>query len=366
MRIAAAITFPNTYDALHCSTYINYPLANNALPDHEIFKLRDEVIAHDGPNVTFYSLLGVAPSATQDQLNKAWRKKSREEHPDKARTRFVANYHKLKSKKSKPGVKVSKSPSKREIDAYVKDQTVHYQRLSVIADILRGPQRERYDHFLKNGFPTWRGTGYYYARFRPGAGTVLVGLLVAVCGGVHYIILVMSYRQRRQFVEKYIRHARRVAFGDESGISGIPSLSNPASGTATPVPVSETRDRDSDEGMEDMQTLNRKQKRAMEKEKRLERNKKAVKPARKSGLSTPVEAEVTSGPQGAKKRIVAPNGKVLIVDSEGNVFLEEETEEGMRQEFLLDVSAPYLILMGWMKWMTARGDCGYGRWKEIC
>jgi hypothetical protein len=50
-----------------------------------------------------------------------------------------------------------------------------------------------------------------------------------------------------------------------------------------------------------------------------------------------VEAELTSGPQGAKKRIVAENGKVLIVDSVGNVFLEEETEDGMKGEFLLDV-----------------------------
>ena len=27
-----------------------------------------------------------------------------------------------------------------------------------------------YDFFYKNGVPKWRGTGYYYARFRPGLG----------------------------------------------------------------------------------------------------------------------------------------------------------------------------------------------------
>jgi len=302
--------------------------------DHEIFKLRDEVIAHDGANVTFYSLLGVTPSATQDQLNKAWRKKSREEHPDKAQARFVANYAKTHAKKSKTkGVKVSKQPSKREIDAYVKDQTKHYQRLSVIADILRGPQRERYDHFLKNGFPTWRGTGYYYQRFRPGTGSVLVGLAVAFLGLGHYVALVVNYRERQKFVERYIRHARRLAFGDESGISGISGIPG-VSGTSTPVPE-QKNDSDEAEGM-DMQTLNRKQKRQMEKENRLNKGKKAVKNVRKSGISTPVEAELTSGPVGAKKRVVAQNGKVLIVDSSGNVFLEEETEEGMKQEFLLD------------------------------
>ena len=33
---------------------------------------------------------------------------------------------------------------------------------------------------------------------------------------------------------------------------------------------------------------------------------------------------------------MAENGKVLIVDSVGNVFLEEEDEDGVTQEFLLD------------------------------
>lgn len=28
----------------------------------------------------------------------------------------------------------------------------------------------RYDFFYKNGVPKWRGTGYYYSRFRPGVG----------------------------------------------------------------------------------------------------------------------------------------------------------------------------------------------------
>ena len=31
-------------------------------------------------------------------------------------------------------------------------------------------ERHRYDFFYKNGVPKWRGTGYYYSRFRPGLG----------------------------------------------------------------------------------------------------------------------------------------------------------------------------------------------------
>jgi hypothetical protein len=75
----------------------------------------------------------------------------------------------------------------------------------------------------------------------------------------------------------------------------------------------------------------------MDKENKKGKKTQAARVARTSGISTPVEAELTSGPQGAKKRIVAENGKVLIVDSVGNVFLEEETEDGMKGEFLLDV-----------------------------
>jgi curved DNA-binding protein CbpA len=299
--------------------------------DHEIFRLRDEVVAHNGPNVTFYDLLGVKPSATQDQLNKAYRKKSREEHPDKARSRFIANYAQIKKneKTKKPGVKVTKQPSKKEIDAYMKEATTAYQRLTVIANVLKGPERERYDHFLRNGFPKWRGTGYYYERFRPGLTSVIVGLLVVMGGGMHYFALVMAWKRRREFVERYIRHARRTAWGDESGISGIPGVSTPV------VPEASTS---SDDAPTEMEPMNRRQKRAMDKENRKDKLKKAAKTARRSGISTPVEAQVTSGPQGAKKRIVAENGKVLVVDSVGNVFLEDETEEGMKQEFLLDVS----------------------------
>lgn len=285
------------------------------------------MVAHDGANVTFYDLLGVKPSASQDQLTKAYRKKSRDLHPDKARRSFEAQ-RVLKNKKK--GNKVTKPPTKREIDAFMKDATATYQRLSVIADILKGPSRERYDHFLNNGFPTWKGTGYYYARFRPGIGSVMLGLLVVMGGGFHYFALLMSWKRRREFVERYIRHARRTAWGDDTGIQGIPGVD----AGATPAVNTQQWDDAEDE----MAPMNRKQKRAMDKENRKDKKTQAAKKARRSGISTPVEAELTSGPQGAKKRIVAENGKVLVVDSAGNVFLEEETDDGVKQEFLLDVS----------------------------
>jgi DnaJ family protein C protein 1 len=53
----------------------------------------------------------------------------------------------------------------------VKNIEERFARLGVVGTILRNPEsRKRYDFFYKNGVPKWRGTGYYYARFRPGVG----------------------------------------------------------------------------------------------------------------------------------------------------------------------------------------------------
>lgn len=310
--------------------------------DHEIFRLRDEVQASEGPNATFYSFLGLKSGANQEDINKAYRKLSRSLHPDKARSNWLANYNIPQKPKTKAGAKPTvhvqknKQPSQSEINKFNKEATARFERLSLVANLLRGSERDRYDHFLTNGFPKWRGTGYYYERFRPGLGTVLTGLFIFVGGGVHYIALYLGWKGQREFVERYIKHARRMAWGDEGAIGAIPGLGGPTGNGASQqqsVP-------DSDESMQ----WNRKQKRAMEKEKKKEakapvKSAKAAEKAKNDGISTPQEAEIISGPVGAKKRTVAENGKVLIVDSVGNVFLQEETEDGQRQEFLLDVSA---------------------------
>ena len=311
--------------------------------DHEIFRLKDEVQAGESVNATFYSFLGLKPNANQDEINKAYRKLSRSLHPDKARSNWLAEYNKPKKPTTKAGAKPTvhvqknKQPSQSEITRFNKEAGARFERLSLVANILRGSERERYDYFLTNGFPTWRGTGYYYERFRPGLGTVLTGLFIFGGGVVHYAFLYLSWKRQREFVERYIKHARRMAWGDEGGIGAIPGLSGSSTPNGTPqqqiLPDSE-----------DSMQWNRKQKRAMEKEKKKEaknpaKSAKAAEKAKTDGISTPKEAEITSGPVGAKKRTVAENGKVLIVDSVGNVFLEEETEEGQTQEFLLDVSS---------------------------
>lgn len=239
---------------------------------------------------------------------------------------FTANYakDKSKSKTTKPGVHVNSGPSKREIDAIVKDANARSARLNTVANILRGPSRQRYDHFLRNGFPLWKGTGYYYTRFRPGLGTVMAGLFLVFGGAAHYGALVLSWKRQREFVDRYIRQARRAAWGDEMGVRGIPGVDS----APAPAPAPEAEPA--------AVAVNRRQKRMMDRENRKEK-KSGRAPARSSGTSTPTEGQQPVASTGERKRVVAENGKVLIVDSIGNVFLEEENEEGERQEFLLDV-----------------------------
>jgi hypothetical protein len=311
--------------------------------DHEIFRLRDEVQKSEGPNATFYSFVGIKPKASQEEITKAYRKASRVMHPDKARSNWIAAYdapkpvHTKADGKPTTHVKKNKQPSKSEIDKFTKKASARFERLSLVVGVLRGAERKRYDHFLYNGFPKWRGTGYYYERFRPGLGTVMVGLFLFFGGLVHYVTLYMNYKNHREYVERFIKHARRTAWGDN--IANIPGLGAGQSNGSTP----RSQTPDNEESMQ----WNRKQKRAMEKEKKKggsngaaksSSNPRLAEKAKTEGVSTPVEAELTSGPVGAKKRTVAENGKILIVDSVGNVYLEEQTEEGQTHEFLLDVS----------------------------
>lgn len=304
--------------------------------DHEIFRLRDEIMLHEGDNVTFYSFVGIAPTASKADIEKALRKRSKQLHPDKAIRDILARRATEKSSKqtenTRPGVTVKKGPSAKERARVTREVNERYARLTTISRILSGAERQRYDHFLANGFPAWRGTGYYYARFRPGLGSVLFGLLIAFGGGAHYFALYVSWKRHKEFVQRYVSHARKTAWGNESGMPGVPTVDSTAT---APVAVP------ADEQQEQEQALNRKQKRLQDKDNKKKNKLPSAKTARTQGISSPVAAAPIEGPQGSKKKIQAENGKVLIVDSVGNVFLEETNEEGATHQFLLDVSSPY-------------------------
>ncbi len=318
------------------------------LPDREIFRVRDELATAFGPDVTFYDFVGVPPSASLDDINKAYRKKTRSLHPDKVKQQLAAERAKAHKKKgAKPGVHVAKAPTAAEVRAAIKRASDMQARLSIVTNILRGPERDRYDHFLSNGFPVWKGTEYYYNRYRPGFGTVLFGLFVFVGGGMHYLALYMSWKRQREFVERYIRYARNAAWGNQlvGGIDIDLGGGLGAGGAALPAPNT------ADPGLDDEPQLpaptNRKQRRMQERDAKREaaRDGTAGRRGRRggaavsgnSGSATPT-TQPLAGPTGTTKRVVAENGKVLVVDSLGDVYLEQADEDGNVEELLLDVS----------------------------
>lgn len=155
----------------------------------------------------------------------------------------------------------------------------------------------------------------------------------------------MGWKRQREFVERYIKFARHAAWGDNLGIPAV----DIGAGTAAPPPAP------AEEQQEQAMPTNRKMRRMQEREAKKGNpqegakrggRRAATRASSASGTATPTAAAVASsaGPQGAKKRVVAENGKVLVVDSLGDVYLEQEDEEGNVEEFLLDVgSFPPLI-----------------------
>lgn len=160
--------------------------ANWTPEDYEIFSLNDKIKQDLGSD--FYQWLGLAkgPKSTTAEISKAYRKLSRKIHPDKYRGN-------------------KKSEKKRAEE--------RFQRLSLVGNILRDHNlKQRYDYFLKNGFPKWKGTGYYYSRFQPGVMFVLVVLYVLV-STFQYISLKINRKQDFKRIVKLKDEVKRLAWG---------------------------------------------------------------------------------------------------------------------------------------------------------
>jgi hypothetical protein len=135
----------------------------------------------------------------------------------------------------------------------------------------------------------------------------------------------MSWKRQKEFVERYIRFARQTAWGENLSIP--PAASRPSAADSD----------DDDDSEEAPQPRNRRERRMQQKENRKDKKGPTTK-KQKARKGVTEGQEVHAGPQGATKRVVAENGKILLVDSLGDVYLEEEDEEGTVQAFLLDVS----------------------------
>ncbi|KAF5388126.1 hypothetical protein D9615_000485 [Tricholomella constricta] len=149
--------------------------------DYEIFDLVSQIEASEGKGTTFYSWLDVPSTASTSEISKAYRKMSMQLHPDK-------------------------NPN-------IKGIHERFARLGVIATILRNKEsRKRYDFFYKNGVPKWRGTGYYYSRFRPGLGSVVVFLTILTTA-LQLLVQRLNYKRDLERIERFVREARAAAWG---------------------------------------------------------------------------------------------------------------------------------------------------------
>lgn len=148
-------------------------------------------------------------------------------------------------------------------------------------------------------------------RFRPGLGSVLFGLFIFVGGAGHWIVLYLSWKRQKDFVNKYVSAARNSVMGEN-----IPGLEDVSGSTNSPAA--------------EVQSINRRHRRMQDKDNKKEKRSKV----KKFVDSLPPPNSDTRGP---RKRVVAENGKTLVVDSVGNVYLEHISEDGESHELLLDV-----------------------------
>ncbi|KAG7693241.1 hypothetical protein KL929_003843 [Ogataea haglerorum] len=162
--------------------------------DLEIFKLQHELVKDTKKETNFYEYLGLSngPKASYDEINRAYKKMSRKLHPDKVRR--------------KEGM------SQKAFERRKKAAEQRFQRLSLIGSILRGERKERYDYYLKNGFPAYTGTGFALSKFRPGPVLALV-VVVVLFSAVHYIMLKLNTQQKRKRVERLINDLKTKAYG---------------------------------------------------------------------------------------------------------------------------------------------------------
>lgn len=64
--------------------------------------------------------------------------------------------------------------------------------------------------FYKNGVPKWRGTGYYYSRYRPTLSHTLI-FLALLTSLLHLLVMNLNYNRDRKRVEYFERSAKNAA-----------------------------------------------------------------------------------------------------------------------------------------------------------
>ena len=174
---------------------------NDAI-DYEIWDVMDASVKLFGQGKTWYDVFAVEESSTAKEISRTYRKLSLQFHPDK-----------------NPSAEAAQS----------------FQTLGLMAKILRDPaSRRRYDHWLANGIPYWRGRGYYFRKSENL--TIAQSCLVILAGFsvMQYVAQMVGYWQVRSGLR--LLAERRGGFPVSNG-GGVNGGGAGAGGSTTPPAV---------------------------------------------------------------------------------------------------------------------------------
>ena len=147
----------------------------------------------------------------------------------------VARTRTLVSRIFKPGsLDLGQSPKSYDRQKEGNDITYVHQ-LSGCPSSVREHKLTSEKFFYKNGVPTWRGTGYYYSRYRPSLAHTVI-FLVFLTSLFHLLVMKMNYSRDRKRVD-YFEQSARAAAGlppkkETTAISASTSASTSINGTA--------------------------------------------------------------------------------------------------------------------------------------
>lgn len=145
-------------------------LAAFSAEDEEIFKVNFELQKKFGKDFNFYKFLDIPQKADFKQISKQIKKLSVKWHPDKA-----------KGKKNK------------------KLANEKFQYLSVVGNILKSGQlKERYDFYLKNGFPVYKNNRFLFEKFKPSLLFVVLFLYLIVEFSRFFIIKIQVNSNKKK------------------------------------------------------------------------------------------------------------------------------------------------------------------------
>ncbi|OUM53813.1 hypothetical protein BVG19_g3134 [[Candida] boidinii] len=165
--------------------------------DIEIFEINESLKKETkDPEMNFYKYLNLpsGPKSSYDQISRAFKKLSRKYHPDKYKPDF--------------------NNDEKTINKQKKNWEKRFQNIGAIAEILRSENKDRYDFFYKNGFPTINDENeYVYNKYRPSF-LITLAVIFVIISVLHFIVIKSNNTQQRQRIESLINEIKTRAFGN--------------------------------------------------------------------------------------------------------------------------------------------------------